>query len=193
MDLLLETKYSTIPKEKRVLFFLQKIEKLYSLTESNDSLFEFVNSFDIFLKEVNDLEKIGFYKPVIDSISIHNVQKWRWNIISNYYKLETVNINKSKDSVFKDNNLWVSYYYNYNKSIKNDTITKKWIKSKICFSPKSSVIPFLKTLHLDYLNSDNAKLMMFTEFILPFYSPKERNFDIKNFMNTTQLEYYEIE
>jgi len=194
-DVYLEENYKNTPKENQILLFLNDIDRSYT-SKRIDTLSHFVSTFDVFLNSISSLETTGFFTK-LNNKRIKNIEEWRLNLLKSKFELDNQHVDMEDMIInlyrFENNNVGLDFYHGMYQIVSlEDSITKKWIEAKVSFHPTTSALYYLKNkAPTNYLNSAICKTLIFTEFILPFYS-FEDNFSFENFLNEEVKKHFEL-
>lgn len=183
-EIFLKNNYKDVPKKQRIKKFLSEYSRAYTSDEINNML-SLVDSFNFFINDVQLLKKNGFFntKSEIDNdIVIANAQKWYYSLLFDKKKYNIDSIVK-KDNLkrfnFRNNGVGIDYYFGlYKIAPEQNTLTKKWIESRIITGSSIPAITYINTLPNNYLNSTLSKSLIFIEFILPFYNHEKQKFEL---------------
>lgn len=110
------------------------------------------------------------------------------------YRIDSLVKNDSLKSFhFKNNRVGTDYYYGIHNIAKIDTdsLTQNWVKAKIMTYETRASVGYTKTLPSKYLNSTLCKIMIFTEFILPYYNFEKQKFELSIPPSSTKSPHFE--
>lgn len=190
-DFYLSNEYENISKEERIKTFLNDIYHAY--TVRNNKSQNLIYSLNYFKKCMDSLESTSFFHSkdttMLKNDTIFKIERWREHLFYSQFEtkeLQDVTYDKNYSEKitlhrFEDNKISTDYYYGIYKSANENSFIKKWIQLKMSFSHKSEALVYLMSnATLQELNSPVYKIMIFTEFILPFYNHENQKFELES-------------